>query len=185
MNMHNEITPEDIINFWFNELKPEQWWKVDLQLDFLIRDRFEEVHKKGSANELKDWRKTALGSLAEIIVLDQFSRNIFRGTAKAFTCDDLALDLAKEAVNKGFDQELSIVQRPFLYMPYMHSESVQVHEEAMILFAQKGLENSLEFEILHKRIIDQFGRYPHRNKILGRVSTPEEIEFLKTPNSSF
>lgn len=127
----------------------------------------------------------ASGRLAEIIVLDQFSRNIHRGQARAFACDPLALALAQTAVAVKADRELEVGRRAFLYMPYMHSESPAIHVLAVSLFGQPGLEGNLDFELRHKEIIDRYGRYPHRNAILGRPSTTEEMDFLKTPGSSF
>ena len=118
-------------------------------------------------------------------MLDQFSRNVYRNTPKAFAQDPLALALAQEAIALGKDVELSPTQQSFLYMPFMHSESLLIHERAVELFKAPGMENNYEFEIKHKVIIDRFGRYPHRNEILGRESTAEEIEFLTQPGSSF
>jgi len=126
-----------------------------------------------------------LGRLAEIILIDQFSRNIFRDTPEAFSADAVALVLAQEAIAAGADQQLETKERAFLYMPYMHSESRAIHEQAAQLFDQPGLEYNLEFEHKHKVIIDRFGRYPHRNAILGRTSTAEELDFLEGPDSSF
>jgi uncharacterized protein (DUF924 family) len=134
---------------------------------------------------LAGWRDSAKGRLAEIIVLDQFSRNIFRDKPRAFTQDPLAVDLSREAVAQGALNELSKTERTFLLMPLMHSESQSIHEQAMILFEQYTPRRNAEFEAKHKAIIDRFGRYPHRNAILGRDSTPEEIEFLNQPGSSF
>jgi uncharacterized protein (DUF924 family) len=131
------------------------------------------------------WRTTAEGRLAEIIVLDQFSRNVYRDTPRAFAQDVPALVLAQELVASGQDRSLSIAQRTFAYMPYMHSESALVHVQAVALFSQPGMEDNLNFELRHKAIIDRFGRYPHRNAVLGRPSTPEELAFLSEPGSSF
>lgn len=178
-------TVNEVLNFWFQELTPAEWFKKDTALDERIKEKFSDVLQKIVAGECATWRSDARGILAQVIVLDQFSRNIFRDSPKAFAQDALALAMAQDAVRLGLDKELGTQERAFLYMPYMHSESVSVHEEAMVLFALPGLENNLDFEIKHKVIIDRFGRYPHRNEILGRVSTPEEIEFLKQPNSSF
>lgn len=175
----------EVLNFWFKELSPKDWWVKDESLDKKIRDRFFGVHKKAITGELFSWRQTAEGRLAEIIILDQFSRNIYRGDPKSFLYDPTALVLAQECVSLKKDQELSLEMRKFIYMPYMHSESVIIHEEAIELFSQKGLEDSLGFEHAHFDIIKKFGRYPHRNEILKRESTKEEIEFLKGPNSSF
>ena len=175
----------EVIRFWFEEIKPAQWWVKDKAFDRMITERFGEVHAKAAACELWEWRASAEGRLAEVIVLDQFSRNMFRGDGRAFATDGLALVLAQEAVRGGFDMQLQVERRTFLYMPYMHSESAVVHEEALRLFDQPGLEYNLDFERKHKVIIDRFGRYPHRNAILGRESTAEEIAFLKEPGSSF
>lgn len=176
---------QQVIEFWFTELQPQQWWVKDEQLDALIKDRFANLHQQAMAGELFSWRETALGSLAEVIVLDQFSRNIYRDTPAAFASDALALALAQTAIDKGLDKQLSQSQRGFLYMPFMHSESKVIHQEAVKLFASLENDQQLDFEYQHKKIIDQFGRYPHRNDILGRQSTAEEIAFLKEPNSSF
>lgn len=175
----------EVLNFWFSELTPEDWWKKSDELDRLIEKRFLRVHQAAARGELFYWRSSAEGRLAEIIVLDQFSRNIYRGKSDSFSFDGLALILAQEAVLSGADKLLPPVRKAFLYMPYMHSESAVIHEEAVRLFSQKGLEGNLDFEHAHYNIIKKFGRYPHRNEILGRQSTQEEIEFLKGPNSSF
>ena len=176
---------EDILNFWFNELTPEQWWAKDDQLDAEIKQRFSAIHHKAARCELFEWRIAAKGRLAEIIILDQFSRNIFRDTPQAFANDSLALALAQEALSVNADKALSPAECSFLYMPFMHSESAEIHQIAMTLYSAPGLENNCDFELKHQAIITRFGRYPHRNEILGRESTPEEIEFLKEPGSSF
>ncbi|MGP8288677.1 DUF924 family protein [Vreelandella zhanjiangensis] len=174
-----------VLQFWFNELTPAQWFKKDFEMDQVIVTRFAELHARVAQCECYSWRETPHGRLAEIIVLDQFSRNMYRDNARAFGYDALALALAQEAVAAGADDELSPAERSFLYMPYMHSESKVIHALALSLFDQPGLENNLDFEIRHKVIIDRFGRYPHRNAVLGRASTDEEIAFLKQPGSSF
>ena len=172
-----------VIDFWFHEIDSKQHWVKDPDFDRLITDRFHDVHKRASQGELWAWRGSAVGRLAEIIVLDQFSRNMYRDHPKAFAFDPMALVLAQETIRLGLDQESPIGQRHFLYMPFMHSESRAIHEQAIQLFSQEGL--SPDFELKHKKIIDRFGRYPHRNEILGRESTDEEVRFLKEPNSSF
>ncbi len=176
---------EDVLKFWFKELEEKQWWVKDLSLDTVIKERFEDVHTKANASELKNWRDTAEGRLAEVIVLDQFSRNIYRDQPGAFASDELALSLSREAIELGEDLKLKPSKRLFLYMPYMHSESLAVHDEAVKLFDDLGFESNIKFEKAHRDIIKRFGRYPHRNKILGRESTKEEIAFLKEPGSSF
>jgi len=178
-------TPDDVLRFWFEELTPAHWFRVDPAFDSMLSERFAALHRAGAAGELYTWRATPAGRLAEVIVLDQFSRNIHRGTAGAFACDGMALVLAQEAIAAGADRGLPPVQRAFLYMPYMHSESRLMHEQSLLLFAAPGLEYNLEFEHKHKAIIDRFGRYPHRNVALGRVTTAEEEAFLKQPGSSF
>lgn len=175
----------EVLQFWFVESTPQMWFKKDLAFDERVRSRFEHVHEQASRCELAPWRDTIEGRLAEIIVLDQFSRNMYRGLPKAFAQDALALALAQEALRYPQHKTLSAAQRSFLYMPFMHSESRLIHEQALKLFAEEGLEDNLKFEVLHKEQIDQFGRYPHRNEILGRVSTPEEIAFLRTSPGGF
>lgn len=176
---------ETILHFWFEEIKPAQWFTKDEQFDRQIVQRFGDVHRRAARCELFKWREHSRGRLAEIIVLDQFSRNMFRDSGRAFSFDPLALALAQEAVKRGVDQELPPVQRGFLYLPYMHSESPAIHEVAEQLYRQKGMESGLHWELKHRAIIDRFGRYPHRNASLGRISTDEEIDFLQQPGSSF
>jgi len=178
-------TPDTILEFWFEEIIPRQWWSQSDEFDGIIKSRFGSALSAAARCELFGWRETANGRLAEIMVLDQFSRNIHRGQAQAFACDSLALALAQEAVAVKADLELDPAHRAFLYMPYMHSESALIHALAVSLFSTPGMEGNRDFELRHKAIIDRFGRYPHRNAVLGRASTPEENEFLKTPGSSF
>ena len=179
------MTPQDVLHFWFQETDANLRFAKDLDFDRRIRERFLPTYRDIHAGKTSHWRKSPEGRLAEIIVLDQFSRNMFRGTREAFAADPLALKLAQEAVACGDDQKIPIEQRSFVYMPYMHSEDPKIHELAVSLFSQQGLEYSLKYELMHKKIIDRFGRYPHRNEILGRASTPEEVEFLKEAGSSF
>lgn len=179
------MTYQEVLRFWFEETTPAQWWKVDLTFDRLIAQRFGTLHRQASCGELFQWRAEPRGRLAEIIVLDQFSRNMFRGTPGAFASDVIALTLAQEAVAAGVDATLTVAERVFLYMPYMHSESRRIHEVAELLFQANAPDSNYQFELRHKAIIDRFGRYPHRNAILGRESTQEELAFLKEPGSSF
>ncbi|MDD9892593.1 MAG: DUF924 domain-containing protein [Gammaproteobacteria bacterium] len=175
---------QPVLEFWFEELTPKQWWAVNSEFDAAITKRFSPLLQQAIAGELCNWRDTAQGRLAEIILLDQFSRNIYRNTPGAFAQDALAVALSQEAVSRGCLSELNDTERAFMLMPYMHSESALIHQQAEPLFA-KHAPNNLDFEIRHKAIIDRFGRYPHRNEILGRESTAEEIDFLKQPGSSF
>ena len=179
------IGPQDILQFWFESIDSKKWFIKDSTFDSLIQKKFGHLLLSASQGELWGWRKNIQGRLAEIIVLDQFSRNIHRDQPESFAQDAMALTLAQEAVASGKDVELPSVQKAFLYMPFMHSESLLIHQEAVRLFSQAGLKNNLDFELKHKKIIEEFGRYPHRNEILDRESTPQEIEFLKKPGSGF
>lgn len=176
---------ETLLQFWFEETSPAQWWRVDPAFDRLIVQRFSVLHERATRCELFDWRADPRGRLAEVIVLDQFSRNMYRGQGRAFAADALALALAQEAVAAGADLALPLEQRTFLYMPYMHSESQAIHEVAERLFRERGPKDNHDFELRHKAIIDRFGRYPHRNAALQRASTSEELDFLAQPGSSF
>lgn len=182
---HTNHMHRSILQFWFHEIKPAQWWRLDPAFDRLIAERFGDVHRRAVCCELFEWRSEPGGRLAEIIVLDQFSRNIYRGEPRAFEADPLALALAQAAVAAGADLALAQEERTFLYMPYMHSESALIHVLAERLFREQTPQNNYEFELKHKAIIDRFGRYPHRNEILARESTPEEIAFLAQPGSRF
>ena len=177
--------PQTVLDFWFTELTPKQHFAKDAGLDDTIRTRFGATLEAAARCELFAWRATPEGRLAEILVLDQFSRNVYRDTPRAFAQDPLALALAQELVASGQDRSLPLAQRSFADMPYMHSESALVHAQAVLLFDQPGMEDTLRFELRHKAIIDRFGRYPHRNALLGRESTPEELAFLSEPGSGF
>ncbi|MEJ6656862.1 MAG: DUF924 family protein [Pseudomonas sp.] len=176
---------QQILEFWFEELKPAMWWKKDEQLDQLIRQRFGALHRQAASGELWQWRAAPEGRLAEIILLDQFSRNMHRDRPESFAQDGMALVLAQEAIAAAADLALPVSYRNFLYMPFMHSESLAIHERAVVLFSTPGMEGNLDFELRHRDILQRFGRYPHRNKILGRTSTEEELVFLTQPGSSF
>ena len=170
-------TPEEVLNFWFLECESVDWFKKSEEFDATIRTRFLETYEAVVSGKTSQWRQNAKGRLAEIIVLDQFSRNMFRDDAKAFAADVLAVELAKEALPDW--DEFSIQERSFVVMPFMHSESLEVHEWAAKWFDKPGLERRKKYELLHREIIERFGRYPHRNHVLGRTSTPEEESFLK------
>ena len=182
---HDNSSPQAVIRFWFEESTPKQWFSKDDQFDNAIRSRFEDVLAQGARGELWKWRSDALGRLAEIIVLDQFSRNLYRDSPKAFAQDGMALVLTQELIAQGLDRQLTQDQRAFAYMPLMHSESRLVQQESIRQFTDLGNPNNLDFAHRHQVIVERFGRYPHRNAVLGRTSTPEEITFLQTPGSSF
>ena len=176
---------KEVIKFWFEEINPAKWWVKDIEFDQTILTRFSALHQRAIAGELFHWRRSAEGRLAEIIILDQFSRNIYRDTSRAFIYDNMALALAQEAIASGADKALSQLQCSFLYLPFMHSESSVIHQQAVFLYQGNDIQTNLDFELQHQAIIEQFGRYPHRNTILGRESTAEELAFLDTPGSSF
>jgi uncharacterized protein (DUF924 family) len=175
---------DDVLGFWFEEIEPQSWWAADSGFDREIRDRFSGLLQQAAQGELFDWRRDARGRLAEIIVLDQFSRNIHRNTPAAFVQDPMALALAQEAVSGGNHRSLTPVECTFLLLPYMHSESRRIHVVAEGLFREFTPPTNHDFELKHKAIIDRFGRYPHRNAILGRESSALEVEFLRQPGSA-
>jgi len=201
-----EAAERRVLDFWFGDLKdggippPElsrMWWAKDPSVDEYIRKNFEADLINAGEEKLREWEKTPGGTLALIILLDQFSRNIYRDKPEAFSQDSLALDISARGIQKGFDRVLHPVMRIFFYMPFEHSEDIEIQNRSLELF--RGLEkefrsppelaemisSSRDYAEKHYAIIERFGRYPHRNRILGRESTPEEEEFLKQPGSSF
>lgn len=175
-------TKYEINHFWFEELEPQQWFAASKTLDDQIRHRFSINYDMAKDGLCKDWTADAHGALALIILLDQFPRNMFRDTKAAFATDQDALLIAKESVHKGYDQILEPVKRSFLYMPFQHSEVLSDQKKSVELFGAMAEHNPAghEFAKRHYDAIKQFGRFPHRNEILGRKSSPQEIEFLKT-----
>ncbi|MCE9520925.1 MAG: DUF924 domain-containing protein [Alphaproteobacteria bacterium] len=180
-----EATQSDVLAFWFEELKPEQWFKPDVALDTIVARRFGAVHATLERAVPESWRINGHAVLAAVIVLDQFPRNMFRGTARAFATDGAALALSTEAIRLQFDHALSAIERQFLYMPFQHAEDLDVQRRSVDLFAALGNANVADYAERHQAVIARFGRFPHRNAILGRTSTAEEVEFLKQPGSSF
>lgn len=174
---------ETVLQFWFDEVGEAAWFTRDEQLDARILTRFGELHTHLSADSheppLHVVASTARGHLAAIIVLDQFSRNMYRGTPRAFASDAPALALAQRAILKDFDRELTPQQRLFIYMPFEHSELLPMQERSLELIATLGDDNLLDYARRHHEVIARFGRFPHRNAILGRTSTVQELEFLK------
>lgn len=172
------IEQQEVLDFWFKELKPAQHFKKDPSVDAEIARRFASQHQNAASGKLARWRTTADGRLAEIIVLDQFSRNLFRDDARAWEQDDLALSLAREMVGLGLDTDIALERRAYVYMPYMHNEDIDDQHESVRLFGLPGLESNLKFAILHRDVIAQFGRFPYRNELLGRDSTPDELVYI-------
>lgn len=170
---------KEVLYFWFSETNKNKWYIKSESFDNEIKEKFEYIYNAALQGKLESWMEFAESALALIIVLDQFPRNMYRNTSKAFASDEMAIKYAKMAIEKGLDKKLNSTQIQFMYMPFMHSENKEDQEISIQLFSKPGLEISFDYAKQHKAIIDKFGRYPHRNKILERNSTKEEIEFLK------
>lgn len=179
------IQPSDVTGFWFETLSPEDWYRAPPRVDAEVAVRFGELYEALREAVPEDWLQTPGGRLAAILVLDQFPRNMFRGTPRAFATDAKALALAKDAIAAGADLALPPEQRAFLYMPFQHTEDLEDQRRSVALYESLGNANNLDFAVRHCEAIARFGRFPHRNAILGRASTPEEIAFLQEPGSSF
>ena len=192
-----ESGANSVLDFWFGAPgsatygadRPE-WWRKDPAFDATVRERFGALVERALRGELALWSSAAPGALAQILLLDQFTRNIFRDTPRAFAGDARALDAARALVGARQDETLPAFQRRFAYLPFEHAEGTAMQAESVRLFqrlaaAVPGNESALDYAVRHQAIVDRFGRFPHRNRILGRQSTAEEIEFLKTPGSSF
>ena len=176
---------EEVLRFWFAELPKEQWFAPGAALDERLRSRFLDVHRMVAATPDDVLLSDSKTALAAVIVLDQFSRNMFRGTPSAFESDAKALAIAEAAIAKGFADALSDDERLFLYLPFEHHEDADAQARCVELFSALGDPELTKYAQAHKDIIDRFGRFPHRNAILGRQSTAEELEFLKGPDSGF
>ncbi|MGU9961913.1 MAG: DUF924 family protein [Candidatus Puniceispirillales bacterium WSBS_2018_MAG_OTU23] len=175
----------DINNFWFIDTAPKQWFIKDDQFDATLKKRFEEWVVKALAGSLDAWADTPMGTLALILLLDQMTRNIYRNTPAAFSGDAAALALSLNAVHRGYLDEMEAHPQQFLLMPMMHSEDINIQNQSLPLFKKYTSADTDEYAKKHQVIIARFGRFPHRNAVLGRVSSEEEIAFLKEPNSSF
>ena len=176
---------EEILNFWFKECKPEQWFKKNEDSDQMIENRFSIAIENAIAGNLGNWEESETGCLALIILLDQFTRNVFRDTPRAFAGDKRALALSQLCCNKDYLTNLDFHRRHFMLMPMMHSENLAVQDAALPLFKKYASKKDYEYAEKHRDIIARYGRFPHRNVILGRKSTNKELEFLKQPGSSF
>ncbi|MGE0820998.1 MAG: DUF924 family protein [Candidatus Binatia bacterium] len=196
--MQTPSRAEEILTFWFGEPRDDQtyyeawhkrWFTTDPHFDQEIRERFLDDYHRAAARELHQWQETPRSGLALVVLLDQFPRNMFRGTAQAFATDAYAREVAKHLVTSALDRDLLPIERSFVYMPFMHSEEIADQQLSVSLFSQLAQEraylDSLSFARRHQEIIRQFGRFPHRNATLGRLSTPAEITFLQQPGSSF
>ena len=176
---------EEILNFWFKECKPEQWFKKNEDFDQMIENRFSIAIEDAIAGKLDNWEDTETGCLALIILLDQFTRNVFRDTPRAFAGDKRALALSQLCCDKDYLTNPDVHRRRFMLMPMMHSENLTVQDAALPLFKKYASGKDYEYAEKHRYFIARFGRFPHRNVILGRKSRNEELEFLKRPGSSF
>ncbi len=174
------IMYQSLIEFWFSEEASARWFKSTPEFDQQLIERYGKTWQAAKRRELNYWCDTTTGSLAMVILLDQLPLNMFRGEAKSFSTEAQSRDVARAAIGKGFDQELIAPRKSFLYMPFMHSENIDDHALSLELFDQPGLEDNLRFARHHYGIVERFGRFPHRNKILGRESTDAEIEYLNS-----
>ena len=189
-------SPNEILDFWFGREGEEgygefreAWFKKDEEFDDQVRERFLDDYERAARGEYDGWREAPEGFLALVILLDQFPRNMFRGDARTYATDEQALEISESAIERAFDRELPPFQRMFLYMPFMHSEDVEVQRRSVELFeslaAAENGRDVRDFTVSHRDIVERFGRFPHRNALLDRETTPEEAEFLKEPGSSF
>ncbi len=193
--MTTELQPQEILEFWFSELAPKQWFNGGDEVDELIRGRFESAIEQALNGMFDSWLASASGYLALILILDQFPRNIYRGTPRSFAYDHRALALTLDGIARGLDETLKSMERAFFYLPLEHCEDLLIQERSVERYAKlvcqtspskrDGVRMTLDYAWRHYVIIKEFGRYPHRNAILGRASTPEEVDFLNKPGSSF
>lgn len=176
-------TADEFLRFWFSEAASKYWFKSTPEFDDSLRERFLELYELAMHGQLDDWRDTAPGSLALVILFDQIPLNIFRGKPQSFASEEQARRVASIAIKHGFDKQLTDKQKVFLYMPFMHSENLQDQDYSVSLFELAGLQVNLRYAKHHRGIIARFGHFPHRNAILGRKSTPEEIAYLDSPEA--
>lgn len=174
----NSITPLSLLTFWFSEEMRAHWFNSTPEIDVTIRKQYENLWNDAQLGKLNQWKNSPDGALALIILLDQFPLNMFRGQAKAFATEALSIEIAKHAIAQKFDLQIPQSQLMFIYMPLMHSENINDQELSVKLFTQAGLEANIRFAEHHKNLVEKFGRFPHRNAILGRTSTAEELTYL-------
>lgn len=177
------ISHDEILTFWFSEPMKSHWFSSTAEIDNIIRDNYEGLWEQASRGECDDWMDTANGSLALVIVLDQFPLNMFRGTRKSFSTEAKAIDVTKKALASGQDQKIDKDRLAFLYMPLMHSENDDDQALSVSLFERAGLDANIKFAKHHQGIVKRFGRFPHRNAILGRTNTEEEQEYLHSDDA--
>jgi uncharacterized protein (DUF924 family) len=175
--------PSAIIAFWFSEDVRPLWFDATPEFDDALRERFLATYQAAADSRLRNWEETVAGALALVVILDQFPLNMFRGQPASFATEAAAREVADRAIAYGFDQQLPPEQRQFLYLPFMHSEALADQERSVRLYEQPGLEDNLRYAHHHCDLIRRFGRFPHRNAILGRVSAPEELAYLASPEA--
>ena len=171
---------KDIVDFWFADECRKCWFNATNEIDKMIRERFETIWEDARDNKLKSWMDTAEGCLALVIILDQFPLNMYRGQADSFSTEASARFVARHAIEQGFDQGMSREEKAFLYLPFMHSENIEDQNESIALFERAGMTDNLKWATHHRDIVRSFGRFPHRNNILGRVNSPEEDAYLRS-----
>ena len=177
------MKPIDIINYWYSKTMQKHWFSSTPELDKEIKDNYEQTWIKAAAGEYDEWTRTSEGSLALVIVLDQFPLNMYRGQAKSFLTESKAVEVALSAIEKGFDKRLSKEKLPFLFMPLMHSENLEHQELSVKLYKAHKLKGNIKFSEHHRDLVRRFGRFPHRNEILGRESTKMEREYLNSKDA--
>ena len=173
-------TPEEILNFWYSEPMNQHWFKSTPEIDRNIRNQFEQLWQKAAQSKLDSWMQTAEGCLALIILLDQLPLNMFRGEAKSFSTEAQSIECALHGIMRGFDRQIPHAQLSFFYMPLMHSELLEHQDLAVQMFERAGLDDNARFARHHQGIVQQFGRFPHRNEILGRESSEAELCYLQS-----
>lgn len=180
-------TKQEVLSFWFEEIEPAQWFQKNDNFDAEIRERFHVTYEMAKKDLCSDWTRESDGVLALCLVLDQFPRNMFRSSPKAFETDSKILLIVKEALHKGFDKVISSARRRFVYMPFMHSEHLKDQKRSVELFESLKEEEPLSYEyaLKHMDVIEKFGRFPHRNETLGRDSSEEEMKYINLPGAGF
>lgn len=173
-------SPEEINKFWFEEIDNSMWFNATPEFDTQLRERFEQHVEAALRGEFDEWCDTPEGSLALIILLDQFPLNMYRGKVKSFVGERKSIEVARNAIEKNYDQDLGHAQKAFMYMPFMHSENLNDQDFSVLLFERAGLKNNLRYARHHREIVRKYGRFPHRNKILNRESTEAELAYLKS-----
>lgn len=185
MTMTEISTADSVLDWWFSPETKPRWFGGGEAFDVAVRERLGALCERALAGELAGWAADSRGLLALVILLDQVPRNIFRGTPRAFAGDPEALALARLAVDRGLDQGLTVDERLFLYLPFEHAEHLAEQQRSVALFRALGDPGYLDYAVRHLAVIERFGRFPHRNAVLGRASTAEELAFLQEPGSSF